>query len=104
MSPRTAWAPTASSGSSRTAPSAPMSRGTWTVAGKTPPRSGAVRIGGPRPMRFGRDLYGSPRSNSRLGDRRHFDSDFARVQVSFLREVVADRPDGFHFRVPTPQN
>src|SRR5436190_1243859 len=104
MSPRTAWAPTASSGSSRTAPSAPMSRGTWTAAGKPPPRSGAVRIGGPRPMRFGRDLYGSPRSNSRLGDRRDFHSDFARVQVPFLREVVPDRPDRVHVPVPIPQD
>src|SRR5439155_2333882 len=81
-----------------------MSRGTWTVAGKTPPRSGAVRIGGPRPMRFGRDLYGSPRSNSRLGDRRDFHSDFARVQVPFLREVVPDRPDRVHVPVPIPQD
>src|SRR5438046_9250867 len=81
-----------------------MSRGTWTVAGKTPPRSGAVRIGGPRPMRFGRDLYGSRRSKSRLADRRDFHSDFARVQVPFLREVVPDRPDRVHVPVPIPQD
>src|SRR5438046_10613145 len=81
-----------------------MSRGTWTVAGKTPPRSGAVRIGGPPPMRFGRDLYGSPLSNPRLGDRRDFHSDLARVQVPFLREVVPDRPDRDHVPVPIPQD
>src|SRR5947199_6481179 len=81
-----------------------MSRGTWTVAGKTPRRSGAVRIGGPRPMRFGRVLYGSPRPNSRLGDRRYFHSDFARVQVPFLREVVPDRPVRVHVPVPIPQD
>src|SRR5438552_18754676 len=80
-----------------------MSRGTWTAAGKPPPRSGALRIGRPQPMRFGRDLYGSPRSNSRLGDRRDFDSDLARVQVPFLREVVPDRPDRVHVPVPIPQ-